>query len=303
MSEFLLSTLTSFGALIPVTLAQGLILSFVSLALMLPFRVLNFADMSCEGAFPLGACVCVAVMNGGGSAPFAAVAGMLSGFVAGCITAFVHVRFRIHSLLAGILVTTMIYSLNLRIMGRANLSVFGQTTLYDYWPLASLVVDGDATRARIALAGGVALIVLFVLWRLFRTEQGIAMRCVGANPTMAQAQGIPVWAYTIAGVGLANALAASSGVLMAQSQGFADVNMGLGVMVNGLAGLMIGEALVGTRGMGRQLTAPFVGAVAYYLAVSLLLAAGMPPPDLKLITGLFVLAMLVAPTLRNRRRP
>jgi len=302
MSEFLQSTFSSFGSLIPVTLAQSLILSFLSLALMLPFRVLNFADMSCEGAFPLGGCVCVTLMAAGWPASAAALAAMACGFAAGCVTAFVHVRFRIHSLLAGILVTTMIYSLNLRIMGRANVSVFGQATLYDSLPLRWLGDNADPTTARIILAGGLSLLAVLALTALFRTEKGIAMRSVGANPTMAQAQGVPVWAYTIFGVGLANAMAATSGVLMAQSQGFADVNMGLGVMVNGLAALMIGEAVVGTRSMGRQLMAPVVGAVAYYLAVSLLLAAGMPPPDLKLVTGLFVLTMLVLPSLRDSRR-
>jgi putative ABC transport system permease protein len=135
----------------------------------------------------------------------------------------------------------------------------------------------------------------------FKTEKGTAMRAVGANPAMAEAQGISVWVSTIGGVGLASAFSATSGALMVQSQGFADVNMGLGILINGLAALMIGEAIVGKHSVFRQLLAPFVGAIIYYQLVSLCLAAGMPPPDLKLATGLFVLAMLALPSLKRGR--
>jgi putative ABC transport system permease protein len=133
----------------------------------------------------------------------------------------------------------------------------------------------------------------------FKTEKGTAMRAVGANPDMAEAQGVGVWAATIGGVGAASAFAALSGALMVQSQGFSDINMGLGVLINGLASLMIGEAIIGRATMTRQLLAPFVGSIAYYMLVSLCLSAGMPPPDLKLATGLFVLIMLALPSLRR----
>ena len=299
MIDFIQSTIGSFSALVPVTLAQSLILSFVVLGIMIPFRMLNFPDLTAEGAFPRGGCVC-AVLILAGWPPLAAVAvAVLAGFAAGCCTAFIHLRFRIHTLLAGILMMTMLYSVNLRIMGRSNLSIFGASSIFDWMP-----GDDPASHVnKIIVVGAIALVVFVLLNLFFKTEQGTAVRAVGSNPDMAEAQGINVWAATIVGVGLANAFSALSGAIMVQSQGFADVNMGLGVLINGLAALMIGEAIVGKQNVWRQLLAPFVGAVVYYQLVSLCLAAGMPPPDLKLATGFFVLVMLALPSIRGSRGP
>ena len=291
--------LTSFISLVPVTLAQSLILAFVVLGIMIPFRTLNFPDLTSEGAFPLGGCVC-GVLLAAGASPLTAIAlALAAGFLAGCCTAFIHLRFRIHTLLAGILMMTMLYSINLRIMGKSNLSVFGTPSVFDWVP----GVQPGFPVSKIIVAGLIGVVVFLALNMFFRTEKGTAIRAVGANPDMAEAQGINVWAATIAGVGLASAFSALSGALMVQSQGFADVNMGLGILINGLAALMIGEAIVGKQTVLRQLLAPFVGAIVYYQLVSLCLAAGMPPPDLKLATGLFVLAMLALPSLRRGRGP
>lgn len=295
--EFIQNILTSFVSLVPVTLAQSLILAFVVLGIMIPFRMLNFPDLTSEGAFPLGGCICGVLLSAGVSAPVAIGAALIAGFAAGCCTAFIHLRFRIHTLLAGILMMTMLYSINLRIMGKSNLSVFGIPSVFDWVPFTT---PGFAA-SKIVIAGLLGLIVFLGLNSFFRTEKGTAMRAVGANPDMAEAQGINVWVATIGGVGLASAFSAVGGALMVQSQGFADVNMGLGILINGLAALMIGEALVGKQTVFRQLLAPFVGAVVYYQLVSFCLAAGMPPPDLKLATGLFVLAMLALPNLRRNR--
>jgi len=288
--------LSAFVALIPVTIAQSLILSFVVLAIMIPFRILGFPDLTSEGAFPLGGCVCAVGMIAGLN-PFAAIAvAMLAGFAAGCATAFMHLRFRIHSLLAGILMMTMLYSVNLRLLGRSNQPVFNIDTVFGYVPAALTT----AITAKIVVAGALALIVYAILRLYFLTERGTAMRAVGANPEMAEAQGINVWLLTIGGVGLAGSFAAASGAIMVQSQGFADVNMGLGILINGLAALMIGEAVVGKKTVVRQLLAPFAGTIVYYQLISLCLVAGLPPGDLKLATGLFVLLMLALPTLRSR---
>ena len=295
--DFIQTTFLSFVSLIPVTLAQSLILSFVVLGIMIPFRTLNFPDLTSEGAFPLGGCVCGVLLASGASPVTAIVVALLAGFVAGCCTAFIHLRFRIHTLLAGILMMTMLYSINLRIMGKSNLSVFGSTTVFDWAPFT----QPGFPASKIVVAGLIALVVLIVLTLYFTTEKGTAVRAVGANSEMAEAQGINVWAATIGGVGMASAFTAMGGALMVQSQGFADVNMGLGILINGLAALMIGEAIVGKQTVLRQLAAPFVGSIVYYQLVSVCLAAGMPPPDLKLATGLFVLAMLALPSLRRSR--
>jgi putative ABC transport system permease protein len=184
-------------------------------------------------------------------------------------------------------------------MGRSNLSVFGSPTVFDRVPF----LQPGFPASKIVMAGAIGLLAFLLLLHFFRTEKGTAVRAVGANPEMAEAQGINVWLATIGGVGLAGAFSAASGALMVQSQGFADVNMGLGILINGLAALMIGEAIVGKQSVLRQLAAPFVGAVVYYQLVSFCLAAGMPPPDLKLATGLFVLAMLALPSLKRSRGP
>lgn len=297
--EFVQTVFMSYITLIPVTLAQSLILAFVVLGIMIPFRMLNFPDLTSEGSFPLGGCVCGVLLTAGISAPLAILAAMVAGFAAGCCTAFIHLRFRIHTLLAGILMMTMLYSINLRIMGKSNLSVFGLSTVFDWAPF----VTPGFNVSKIIIAGLIGLVVFLILNAFFRTEKGTAMRAVGANPDMAEAQGINVWMATICGVGMASAFSAVGGALMVQSQGFADVNMGLGILINGLASLMIGEALVGKQTVFRQLLAPFIGAIVYYQLVSLCLAAGMPPPDLKLATGLFVLAMLALPSLRRNRGP
>lgn len=297
--DFIQTVFTSFIALIPVTLAQSLILAFVVLGIMIPFRTLNFPDLTSEGAFPLGGCVCGVLLAAGASPLTAIAAAIIAGFLAGCCTAFIHLRFRIHTLLAGILMMTMLYSINLRIMGKSNLSVFGSPTVFDWAPF----VQPGFPAAKIMVAGLIGAIVFVALNLFFKTEKGTAIRAVGSNPDMAEAQGINVWVATIGGVGLASAFSATGGALMVQSQGFADVNMGLGILINGLAALMIGEAIVGKQTVFRQLAAPFVGAIVYYQLVSLCLAAGMPPPDLKLATGLFVLAMLALPSLRRSRGP
>jgi putative ABC transport system permease protein len=289
--------LSAYVALIPVTLAQSLILSFVVLAVMIPFRILNFPDLTAEGAYPLGGCVCGVALLAGVPAFPALLIGAAAGFLAGCATAYIHLQFRIHSLLAGILITTMLYSVNLRIMGKANQPVFNEPKVYDL--VESLGLNGSWSK--ILIAGTLALLVFAALNLWFLTERGTAMRAVGANSDMAEAQGINVWRATVGGIGLAGAFSAFGGGLMVQSQGFADVNMGLGILINALAALMIGEALVGKKTVVRQILAPFVGATVYYQLISVCLAAGLPPGDLKIATGVFVLLMLAGPSLRNRK--
>ena len=297
MMEFISSTFTSYVALVPVTLSQSFILAFVVMGIMIPFRTLQFPDLTSEGAYPLGGCVCGVLIAAGVNPALAIVASLACGFLAGCCTALIHLRFRIHTLLAGILMMTMLYSINLRIMGKSNLSIFGSDTVYNWAPF----VTPGFPVSKIIIAGLIGAGVFLALNWFFKTEKGTALRAVGSNPAMAEAQGISVWVSTIIGVGLASGFSATSGALMVQAQGFADVNMGLGILINGLAALMIGEAVVGKQSVWRQLLAPFVGAIIYYQLVSLCLAAGMPPPDLKLATGLFVLAMLALPSLKRGR--
>lgn len=293
----MLDIFNSFMGLIPVTVAQSLMLSFVVLAIMIPFRILNFPDLTAEGAFPLGGCVCAVALIAGVPPFLAMLLAACAGFIAGTATAYIHLRFHIHTLLAGILMTTMLYSINLRILGKANQPLFKEDKIFQLIPKTLM----SSTHTKILITGALVLLVVLLLHLWFRTEHGVRMRAVGSNADMAEAQGINVWSATLIGVGAAGGFAAFGGALMVQSQGFADVNMGLGILINALAALMIGEAVIGKKTMIRQLLAPFAGAIIYYQLISLCLAAGLPPGDLKIATGLFVLIMLAGPQLGKRR--
>jgi putative tryptophan/tyrosine transport system permease protein len=290
------SILTAYINLIPVTLMQSVIYAFAALGIMIPFRLLSFPDLTVEGSFPLGGCVAAALIVAGVDPALACVGGLAAGAAAGLATASLHLWLRLNTLLCGILVLTMLFSIDIRVMGKPNIALFAHSTLFDNL-LGALT---GSLWARIAAVTVLLLIVLIALYWFFQTEIGMALRAVGASHSMARAQGISVARYTLLGLGLAGALSALAGALLAQNQAFADVTMGFGVLVNGLASVIVGEQLIGRSTLGRQLAAPVVGAVVYYQIVSLALALGLQPSDLKLLTGLFVIVMLAIPVLAGR---
>lgn len=284
--------LLRFYELVPVTLAQSLIYAFVAFGVMLPFRLLSFPDLTSEGAFPVGGCICGAMIAAGFSPPLAMLAGTIGGFICGTATAMVSLKFRISSLLAGIIIVTMVYSIDLRIMGRSNIALFQYPNLFDMvWP----GMNNTLWQKIVFLGVGVALLLAFA-YAFLRTEKGIAFRAVGANLDMAEAQGIHSWGHIVAGFGVAGALCAFAGALVVQSQGFSDVNIGFGVLINGLAAVIIGELITGRDSIWRQLLAPIVGSVVYFQIISVCLALGLAPTDLKFATGALVLLMLAAPS-------
>jgi len=291
-----MDTLNSFIGLVPISLAQSLIYAFVALAVMIPFRLLNFPDLSCEGTFPLGGCICGALLAAGVSPLPAMALGVAGGFAAGTATALISLGFRISSLLAGIIVITMLYSVNLRVMGRSNIALFNYDNVFN------LIHDGlnESLPGKIVLLAAVVSAVIGLLYAFLRTEHGIAFRAVGSNLEMAQAQGINVWWVTVLGVGAAAALSAFAGTIVVQSQGFADVNIGFGVLINGLAAVIIGELLLGRQTVLRQLLAPVAGSIVYYQIISVCLAVGLAPTDLKLASGALVILMLALPALTGR---
>ena len=294
-----MDVLSSFANLVPVTLVQGLLYALIALGVMIPFRLLAFPDLTSEGSFPLGGCVCGALLAAG-VAPWPATgAAIAAGALAGAATAGIHLRFRINTLLAGILVMTILYSVNLRVLVKANVALLSNDTVLS--ALSPEVVMRVGLQI-VAFAIVVATVLALLGW-LLRTELGLSLRAVGANPTLAPALRIAPWAFIVAGLAAANGLAALAGALAVQLQGFADVHMGFGVLINGLAALIIGETLVGRQTVTRQLLAPVAGSVVYYQLVSLGLALGLKPADLKLVTGLFVLATLALPALRRGSEP
>lgn len=291
--------LASFWNLVPVTLVQGLLYGYIALAVMIPFRLLAFPDLTSEGSFPLGGCVCAALMVAGANPLLATLAALAGGMLAGLSTAFIHLRFRINTLLAGILVMTILYSVNLRVLGKSNAALLGMDTLLTWVSPAALTSVG----LQVALFAALAAAVIGVLHWFLSTEIGLSLRAVGANAALAPALAINPWTYVLGGLALANGLAALAGALAVQLQGFADVHMGFGVLITGLAALIIGETLIGRQSVARQLAAPLLGSLVYYQLVSLGLAIGLKPADLKLATGLFVLLTLALPALRRGAEP
>ncbi len=284
-------------------LTQGC--AFVALAwgIYLSARVLRFADISPDGTFTLGAAVAAALLVRDVHPVFATLAGMAAGTFAGYLTALLHTRLGVTDLLSGILMMTALYSVNLHVMGRSNLSLLDTETLatrlHAVVPATAAWSD-DVTFGVIFLA--IALALGAVLAWYLKTDVGIALRSVGDNPAMITAQGVDRRRMIQLGLALANGLVAFSGALIAQYQGFADVAMGLGTMVAGMAAVILGETL---RARGRSLIVTVamvaVGALVFRLLVALALRVGLNPIDLKLMTALFVLGALALPRLRRGR--
>ncbi len=273
---------------------SGLLFGMVALGTLLSFRILKFPDITVEGSFPLGAAV-AATLIAHEVNPFVATGcAVLAGAAAGSITIYMNVRLRILHILAGILVSVALYSVNLRIMGRPNTPLLGQNTVFT--PLAGLPLPSD-WAVPIALLVTMAVLI-FVLDRFLQSETGLAMRATGANERMAAANGVNTDRMKWLGLALGNALVALGGALFAQMQGAADVNMGVGVIVIGFAAVIGGAALVPQRGMLLALVSAVAGAVIYKLIVSLALSFdgfGITPSDLNIVTALLVAFALVAP--------
>jgi putative ABC transport system permease protein len=233
---------------------------------------------------------------------------------AGSLTGTLHTKFKINGLLAGILVMTALYSVNLHVMGKSNVPLLSASTFGNYAEDAARVLGttgsvrllGWEVSARdVSIFVGVLCaigITAVVLDRFFRTHLGTAMRATGDNPQMIRALGVDVGAMVILGLAVSNGLIAVSGALLAQYQGFADVQMGIGMLVWGLASVIIGEALVGVRSLGLSIIGTIMGSVLFRLLVAMALRWGLDPNDLKLITAVFVFGALVLPALLSKLR-
>jgi putative ABC transport system permease protein len=289
--------LSIYFNLIPVTLVQGLTYAFVAMGVMIPFRVINLPDLSSEGTFPLGGCVVAMLITAGLHPLLGTLSAAACGFAAGAITALIHLKFKVHSLLAGILTVTMLWSVNLRVMGKPNSPLFGLPNVYDW--LHPAIAGSLLLQCLLFL--GLHILLIGSLWWGLQTHAGLALRGVGANSQLAPALGIHAVRYTVIGFGLANAITATAGALVAQNQGYADVGMGFGLLVNGLASVIIGEAITGKRRLLSQLCAPVVGAISYFQLGSLALSLGLAPSDLKFATAVFVLVTLGWPVLTGKR--
>lgn len=296
-------------------LTLGLILALLALGVYVSFRIFNIPDMTAEGSVTLGASVAAAMMINGHNAVLATAAGTAAGIVAGAVTGLLATKCRINALLSGILVMTGLYSVNLHVMGKSNIPLLELTTLATYAEnfgarifggTANLNVAGWAVSVRdMSMLLSILLLVVVIcvlMYFFFRTDLGTAMRATGDNPYMICALGVSVDAATIFGLAISNGLIALCGALIAQYQGFADVQMGVGMVVLGIASVIIGEALIGTRTVGLLITGTVMGSVLFRLLVAIALRWGLSPNDLKLITAVFVFAALVMPNLARRMK-
>jgi putative ABC transport system permease protein len=295
-------------------LSLGLILSLLALGVFISFRVFSFPDITTEGSVTAGASIAAVLLVRGVSPFWATLAGAAGGAVAGAATGVLHARFSIHRLLAGILVMTALYSVNLRIMGKSNVPLLQADTLAtraEEWG-TRLLGAGELELAGWTIAtrdvSVLAVVFLFIVavaalvWMFLRTQLGTAMRATGNNEQMIRALGVDVGTMQIVGLAVANGLVGLSGAMMAQYQGFADVQMGIGMVVWGLASVIIGEALVGATQLGLVITGAVMGSVLFRLLVAIALRAGLDPNDLKLVTAAFVFAALILPGVLQRVR-
>ena len=295
-------------------LTTGLILSLLALGIYISYRVFDVADITVDGSITLGAAVCAVLLVGGTNPLLATAAGMLGGLAAGTVTGVLQAQFKINPLLSGILVMTGLYSVNLHVMGKSNVPLLDTDSFITWaedWGLgwlgrSQVELLGWPTGVRdlvtlVLVAGVVGAVSLAVYW-FFRTEIGTAMRASGDNPQMVRALGVNVEACRILGLALANALVALSGALLAQYQGFADAQMGIGMVVWGLASVIIGESLTGSRSLGLAIYGAVAGSVLFRLLVAIALRWGLNPNDLKLVTAMFVLGALVLPRVLGRLR-
>ena len=278
------------------TVSQGLLWALMALGVYITFRVLDIADLSVEGTFPLGAAVASTALTAGlGTVP-ALLLAAVDGALAGIVTALLTTKLKIPALLAGILTMIGLYSVNLHVMGKANISLLRVDTVF------SLVRDWGVTDAVATFIVGLAAVLLVgvAIYWFFGTELGTAIRATGFNPQMARAQGISTDTMVVLGLLISNLLVALSGALVAQSNGFADVGMGTGTIVIGLASVIIGEVLFGTRSFKNCLISVILGSIVYRLVIAVVLQMGMPPNDLKLFTAILVAAALAMPMMKTK---
>lgn len=279
------------------TVSQGLLWAIMALGVFLTFRVLDIADLSVEGTFPLGAAVAATLIDAGHSVWFAMLIALIAGCIGGTVTALLTTKLKIPALLSGILTMIGLYSVNLMIMGKANVPLLRAETVFtlteDLFGVSSVVAT--------LIVGLIATTVVgVIMYWFFGTVLGTAIRATGCNPQMARAQGINTNVMVILGLLISNGLVALSGALVAESNGFADVGMGTGTIVIGLASVIIGEVLFGTRSFKNWLISVVLGSVVYRAVIAIVLELGMPPNDLKLFTAVLVAIALSLPLIKNK---
>lgn len=273
------------------TCSQGLIYAILALGVYITFRILNFADMTAEGSLTLGGSTCAILISNGVDPISSVLISSAVGAIAGLATALLHTTLKMQEILAGILTMISLYSINLRIMGKANVSLIGKNTIFK--------MVGN-TQISSFLVGLVicSLLLLGLTW-FFKTQIGLAIRATGDNEQMMRAQGANTNLKKILALMISNSICAISGALISQSQGYSDVNMGTGTIVIALASIVIGEALLQKDSFIVKLISVIFGSICYRFIIFLVLTLGMNPSDLKLFTAILAAVLLSLPNIKK----
>ncbi len=288
------------GNLLSVSLYEGLVYGFVAIGVYITFRVLAFPDLTVDGSFPLGGSVAAVLIINGVNPWLATLAALCAGLIAGLGTSLLNTKLRINALLAGILMMVALYSINLMIMGRANIPLLREVTIFDQF--AQFLNTDTSIGLAIVFVLILAAIILTMLNWFLRTEIGLALRATGQNQQMVRGFGGDTDMTTILGVSISNGFVALSGAIIAQNQGFTDVGMGIGMIVLGLASVIIGEGIFRPKRIMPVILAVIGGAFIYRLFIGVALRLGLPPTNLKLITALLVIIALAIPYIQKRTR-
>ncbi|MCX7342580.1 MAG: ABC transporter permease [Proteobacteria bacterium] len=284
-----------FGAI-----EQGLIYGLVAIGVYLSLRILDFPDLSIDGTFPLGAATCASLIVAGLNPIHATIAAVILGGMAGLITAWLSTHLRFINLLSGILVMTALYSVNFRIMGRPNIPLLGESTIFETFCLSLKVPFGAFWRIMPIFI--LVTILGFALNRFLKTDVGLALRATGNNARMARAQGINDKRMIGLGLCLSNAFVALGGAIFAQINGFADITMGVGTLIYGLAAVIVGEAIIPIKKISHAIIACIIGAIFYKFVIATALNAGgffLLSTDLNLVTAILVGVAMLLPDLKK----
>ena len=287
------------GDLVISTVAQGLMWSMLAIGVFLSFRVLDVPDMTCEGSFPLGAAIAASLISVGISPLWAVLGAMAGGILAGSVTGVLYTKLKIPAILSGILTMIALYSINLHVMGKANISLLRADTIFLL--TAGIFHVSPSVASFIVPTLFILIIAAFIYW-FFGTELGMCIRATGDNPQMVRAQGVDTDSMIILGLCLSNGLIGLCGAVVAQNNGFADVGMGIGTIVIGLASVIIGEVILGADSFSSSLMAVILGSVIYRIVIAVVLYLGMPPNDLKLFTAIIVMIALALPLIKDKVR-
>ena len=290
-------------ALVRTMFEQGFLFAFLGLGVLITFRFFRFPDLTAEGSYPLGGAVAATLIVGGWDPFSATLLATLAGSLAGVVTALVHTKLKINNIIAGIIVMTALYTVNLRVMSAANVPLLDKPSIFGEI-VSALNAFGFGLRDNAYTTIPIAFALLGIagmglVW-FFRTDLGLAVRATGQNEPMILSLGVDVDKTKMVGLALSNGFIAFSGALVAQNHGFSDIGMGIGILVAGAAAVLIGETIFGDRTVGWWVFAAIVGMLIYQFLAAAALRVGLTANDLKLITAVLLLVVLTVPRLRVR---